>query len=96
MTSFLFSFFFLSFFFSSPILLFFSFLPAAATRRKKEREPSHALEKLVRKLGIFPFLSCSRIHIEPRNLSPSAGKSGSALLCPPAAFVVGANCLGFG
>ncbi|GKU97817.1 hypothetical protein SLEP1_g10902 [Rubroshorea leprosula] len=39
------------------------------------------LGKLVRKLGIFPFLSCSRTHKEPRNFPSLSAETGSALLC---------------
>ncbi|GKV18299.1 hypothetical protein SLEP1_g28700 [Rubroshorea leprosula] len=46
------------------------------------------------KAWFLAFFSCSRTRLEPRN-SPPAGKSGSALLCPPATLVVGAKFFKF-
>ncbi|GKV48584.1 hypothetical protein SLEP1_g55384 [Rubroshorea leprosula] len=39
---------------------------------------------------VFSFLSCSRTHLEPRNLPSPTGKAGSALLC---FFTAGCSCL---
>ncbi|GKU88962.1 hypothetical protein SLEP1_g3167 [Rubroshorea leprosula] len=56
---------------------------------------STSFEKLVRKLGISPPFLSKNLIWNPE-IFPPAGNSRSALLCSPAALVVGANCLGFG
>ncbi|GKV18415.1 hypothetical protein SLEP1_g28803 [Rubroshorea leprosula] len=88
MTSFLFL--FLSFFSSQPFPILLFFFPLQPPKEKK-RETQPCLGKLVRKLGIFPFLSCSRTHKEPRNFPCPCWKTGSAMLCssPPAALDCG-------
>ncbi|GKU92824.1 hypothetical protein SLEP1_g6497 [Rubroshorea leprosula] len=90
MTSFLFLL-FLSFFSSSssPRVLLFSFPLQPPERKRRGTQP--CLGKLVRKLGGFSFLSCSRTQIEPRNFPSPCWKTGSAMLCssPPAAPACG-------
>ncbi|GKV40116.1 hypothetical protein SLEP1_g47784 [Rubroshorea leprosula] len=78
----------------SPILLSFFFLSAAATRKKQKGNPTAFFEKPVRKLG-FGLLFLFKNKIGTQKFSPPAGKSGSALLCPPAALVVGAKFFKF-
>ncbi|GKU99309.1 hypothetical protein SLEP1_g12176 [Rubroshorea leprosula] len=67
-------------------------------REKKKRGTQPCLGKLVRKLGIFPFLSCSRTLLEPRNFPPCRKLPDllcSSLCCPPAALVCGGELLRF-
>ncbi|GKV45087.1 hypothetical protein SLEP1_g52210 [Rubroshorea leprosula] len=75
-----------------------SALPDPPCSRTKRTQPPTALllRKPVRKLGFWPSFLALEHKLNPEILPPPAAKSGSALLCPPAALVVGANCLGFG
>ncbi|GKV15606.1 hypothetical protein SLEP1_g26382 [Rubroshorea leprosula] len=62
---------------------------------EKKRGTQPCLGKPVRKIGFWPSFLALEHKLNPEILPPPAGKSRSALLCPPAALVVGANCFDF-
>ncbi|GKV40593.1 hypothetical protein SLEP1_g48213 [Rubroshorea leprosula] len=68
-------------------LLCFSFLPRPSAPDDPPLPPPISGRKSGEAWGFSP----SSLVLEPRNSPPPAGKSGSALLCPPAALIVGAN-----
>ncbi|GKV34046.1 hypothetical protein SLEP1_g42469 [Rubroshorea leprosula] len=70
-----------------------SFFPLQPPERKK-KGTQPCLGKPVRKLGFWPSFLALEHKLNPEILPP-AGKSGSALLCPLATLVVGANCFDF-